>query len=292
MKIVKVECPGCGSKLEAEEGISRVVCEYCGSAVIVEDSKMEGYNQELGKMEARANVSNNLADRILTLINPLCDMKNKTDELDALTKQVNAFKKQDALFKKGARYFPYVIASVLTLIILAILIAAKANIVLFIIFDIICVMLYPAMGKLIFQYWDNISSSIESTEKAILEDKKAINDYTRILAENSDIKIPPKYQNPKALTFISKAVRSQGANTLEHAYSQYDDFLLKEKSIALQEEQIRLQKQQLAQAQNPQVKVIRQKGHSIIWHLILCSVGIGLFTIPYYTISKHHYWHL
>lgn len=37
--------------------------------------------------------------------------------------------------------------------------------------------------------------------------------------------------------------------------------------------------------------VRQQQGHSIILHVLLCCVGVGLFTIPYYSISKNHYWH-
>ena len=35
----------------------------------------------------------------------------------------------------------------------------------------------------------------------------------------------------------------------------------------------------------------QQQGHSIIKHILLCCIGVGLFTIPYYSISKNHYWH-
>ena len=35
-----------------------------------------------------------------------------------------------------------------------------------------------------------------------------------------------------------------------------------------------------------------KKGHSILLHILLICVGVGFFTIPYYTISKGHYWHL
>ena len=35
----------------------------------------------------------------------------------------------------------------------------------------------------------------------------------------------------------------------------------------------------------------QQKGHSIIKHILLCCVGVGLFTIPYYSLSPNHYWH-
>ena len=35
-----------------------------------------------------------------------------------------------------------------------------------------------------------------------------------------------------------------------------------------------------------------RKGHSLIFHLLLCATGIGFLTIPYYTLSSRHYWHL
>lgn len=35
----------------------------------------------------------------------------------------------------------------------------------------------------------------------------------------------------------------------------------------------------------------QQQGHSLIKHILLCCVLVGFFTIPYYSISKNHYWH-
>lgn len=35
----------------------------------------------------------------------------------------------------------------------------------------------------------------------------------------------------------------------------------------------------------------QQKGHSLIKHILLCFIGIGIFTIPYISLSKNHYWH-
>lgn len=34
-----------------------------------------------------------------------------------------------------------------------------------------------------------------------------------------------------------------------------------------------------------------QKGHSLIKHICLIFVGVGLFTIPYISLSPNHYWH-
>lgn len=35
----------------------------------------------------------------------------------------------------------------------------------------------------------------------------------------------------------------------------------------------------------------QQKGHSLIKHILLIFVGVGIFTIPYISLSKNHYWH-
>lgn len=37
--------------------------------------------------------------------------------------------------------------------------------------------------------------------------------------------------------------------------------------------------------------VRQQKGHSLLLHILLLGIGVGFFTIPYYSISKNHYWH-
>ncbi len=40
------------------------------------------------------------------------------------------------------------------------------------------------------------------------------------------------------------------------------------------------------------IQPVQKKGHSLILHLLLCAVGVGFITIPYYTLSSKHYWHL
>lgn len=44
---------------------------------------------------------------------------------------------------------------------------------------------------------------------------------------------------------------------------------------------------------NDKAQYVRmQEGHSLLLHIMLICVGVGFFTIPYYTLSKNHYWHL
>ena len=40
------------------------------------------------------------------------------------------------------------------------------------------------------------------------------------------------------------------------------------------------------------VRNYERKEHSFLLHLLLCGVGVGFVTIPYYTLSPRHHWHL
>lgn len=50
------------------------------------------------------------------------------------------------------------------------------------------------------------------------------------------------------------------------------------------------QYQQPLQGRDRAQYVRQQKPHSLFKHLLLCMVGVGLFTIPMYSLSKNHYW--
>lgn len=48
----------------------------------------------------------------------------------------------------------------------------------------------------------------------------------------------------------------------------------------------------MSESKGKDVQVVRnQKGHSLTLHILLMFVGVGLFTVPYYSLSKYHYWH-
>lgn len=309
MKIIEISCPSCGASLNAREDESRVICEFCGGTVVVEDSKQEGFNHEMGAIKARASVSDQLANTIDELANPLIYYKQVVTETEALKKQLASFEKQLKFCQNGGKLITYVIASFIALIILLILCAAKAPILMFLFMGIIAACMFPVVGACVLQYEQNMIDGIDTTSKSIAAHENTIHKYDEILAAHKDISIPVKYRTPRAMKFISEAVRGQKANSVEHAISQYDDLLMREKSIALQEEQIRLQQQQINETKKLRGDVygaavvggvvarggntvIKQKGHSIILHLILLSFGIGFITIPYYTLSPKHYWHL
>ena len=52
------------------------------------------------------------------------------------------------------------------------------------------------------------------------------------------------------------------------------------------------QKHKTKQRPSKPAYVRTQKGHSLLLHILLICCGVGLFTIPYYSLSPNHYWHL
>ena len=317
MNIKSITCPNCGAQLNVDENVSRVICEFCGSTVTVEDSRLEGFNREMGSMDAREKVAYEKAKAIDDLIPPLCDYPRVLQGKKVLESQIKSLSDQVTFCEKFGRIVNYLICCFVSAFFLLLLIALNANIVFFILFALLSVISFPILALAILKYWDNVKQGVETTSNSIVAHAKTLNNFNRILEEHKDIIIPQNYRYPKALCFIRDHLRSQEAQTVEQAIYQYEALLRDEQRLAMQHQQVMLQQQQvrmqqqqmnMQQQQLDQMRrmqnnnvpyagsstvYVRQEGHSILLHLfLLFFCGIGLFTIPYYTFSKRHYWHL
>ena len=302
MNIKSITCPNCGAQLNVDENVSRVVCEFCGSTVTVEDSRLEGFNRELGSMNAREKVAYEKAKAIDDLIPPLCDYPRVLQGKNVLENQRKSLSDQVAFCEKYGRIVTYLICCTVSAFFLLMLILIRANILFFIFFAVFSILLFPAFAFAILKYWDNVKLGVETTNNSIAAHAKTLNNFNRILDEHRDVVIPQNYRYPKALCFIRDHLRSQEAQTVEQAIYQYEALLRDEQRLAMQHQQVMMQQQQLDQMRRMQNNMpyagsstvyVRQEGHSILLHLfLLFFCGIGLFTIPYYTFSKRHYWHL
>ncbi len=242
MKIQKVECPSCGSALDVNEDESLVKCKYCGCNVIVEDARREGYNYEMGKMKARTQSMEELAQRIDELIEPFSNHPKLIKERNDFVLKCEELGKSKQKLERRGKLMSYGYVSGGALLIMLILIGAKASEASFIIWGVITVIAFLGFAFYIVNKIDGISNDIDRLHKQIADCDDKIKNYTDIKMQNADINIPKKYCNKKALTYIRDAIKSQRAQTLEYACSLYDDVLRQEETIKLQKEQIRLQK--------------------------------------------------
>lgn len=67
MKLIQTKCPQCGANMVFNASAQKVVCEYCGMTLLVDEgvtsvkcvnAEEAGYNFEKGRMRARAELAN------------------------------------------------------------------------------------------------------------------------------------------------------------------------------------------------------------------------------------------
>lgn len=96
MKLISLECSGCGAKLEINPELKKCMCQYCGKEMLIDDEvkKVEhrlengfefGYHQELGRMKALQDVKAKLLE----------DEKNKIDRLTHTPKAQKIWRKEN-----------------------------------------------------------------------------------------------------------------------------------------------------------------------------------------------------
>lgn len=245
MKIIKVECPSCGSNLNATDDLTRVICKFCGATVIVEDSEQEGYHQGLGMMRAKSDSHIKLANEIDELTKPLIARQKAISERNSLTKKSENLQKEIDCIDKTGKVKLLAKAGGSTVVIYLILMAAKGTTGAFVFFGISCCLMFLILAFMAMTKRDNLSAELENAENLIVQNDAKIDESNLIISKHPDISIPSKYVSKRALGFIRDSIRSQQAITVEHAIALYEQVLRDEKTISLQKEQIRLQQQQI-----------------------------------------------
>ena len=66
-----------------------------------------------------------------------------------------------------------------------------------------------------------------------------------VIASYSDVNIPKKYRNQKAVDYLINLFKSRQAFTFEEAFGRYDEYLKQEEQLEMQRRQIQLQQQQI-----------------------------------------------
>ena len=55
MKLIRIKCPGCGANLEVNQELDKVMCNYCGTQVLIDDEASKIVRIEKAKLESRKN---------------------------------------------------------------------------------------------------------------------------------------------------------------------------------------------------------------------------------------------
>lgn len=250
MKIIKVTCPSCGANLNLPDDSTKVFCRFCGGEVIVEDSRSEGYNQELGKMQARKDVHISLADTISELKKTFLLHVSSVSRCNSLKKDVERLNSEIKKIDTTNKYKIYLSYYIIVSAIMLILIVAKASFLTFLTMCFISLLLLFIMGLIQVNNKNSLLKELENLNQDITKLQGRIEDCELIINAHPEINIPRKYRNKRALDYIISTIRSQQANNVEHAIALYDSLLRDETAIKLQRAQIRLQKESLEAMQD------------------------------------------
>lgn len=56
MELVKVKCPECGANLEVNQELDEILCNYCGTKVLIDDEAAKITRIEKAKLQSRKNI--------------------------------------------------------------------------------------------------------------------------------------------------------------------------------------------------------------------------------------------
>lgn len=308
MKIKSVTCPNCGSYLKAEEYETRVKCEFCGSLVIVEDSRSEGYNYEMGSEQAKLDSAKKLASDVNDLIGPYCHYEQTRAAKTGWENKISSSTNSINFYENNGKTVIYIACGFFALMMLIVSVSNRLSIPLFLLMGAISVLSFPLMAYIFLGNLKTAKKNLAvASENAKTEDNK-LKEYDRIIDEHRSVNLAPKYRNEEAMIFIRDHLLSREAINMEQAVTQYESYLKQQEIIRLQQQTINLQQQQLNNKSTQQRtgtvlsgpvgggrvgNGTPMQGHSLILHIcLLLFCGVGLITIPYITLSKNHYWHI
>lgn len=238
MNIVSYQCPNCSAQLRVDPENENIKCDYCGSTLWLENAFSPAMQEKA--LEKRAD---RLAEKILSLIEPVKRLKTLNSQRDILCREVPRYKKKSELANSSAgKYIPYAagIAVLLFFLIMAVMVGSFGCFVFGAIAGAVCFLCVRT----------NMNQYIVLSERKEKMYAEVCTEIDQIKKENDFSILPFKYQNEDAMPFFADSLKSRRALTLQQAVNLYEDELQKREMKALQQEQIELQKAQIREMKN------------------------------------------
>lgn len=259
MRIITMECPRCGAKLEVDADIDFVMCEYCDSMLKVnirDDELSEDARQRSKEKKADA-----LAEKIreyIPVINELAEQNERvrdlTNEKERLADRMSTIGKKKLMKLPEKRIAGGVLAG---LVLLALIIRNVRG--LFILLTIAWVGYYlyaRNYNKQLRRDYIHVRDNYESLVELLEQTEERV----REIRENYDFSFIPKaYRKESIMKYMASMLERRRAYNIPEAIERYEEHRIREKEeryhseqLRLQRQQIELQQRQLNNAQNAQ----------------------------------------
>lgn len=249
MKITQVNCPSCGGKVEFDDKRTINYCEFCGNKISIETAHSVGYDMERGRLNARTDMVQSLADEVLELTDPLCNLEMYKKNVSVVNNRRNVLTRQISSKEKSTSYAPYLWPMLGGGLMFLFLLAIKAPFLVFVFFGAATVGCFYLGAYQHISTLDNLKNELAQREIQFTELNQRIESCTYVLSQHHNIDIPLKYRNKEAMTYIYNTLKGQGAFSIEEAINKYEIAKQQKQLMDMQAQQIELQKQQIAEMQ-------------------------------------------
>ena len=278
-KATSLSCPQCGAPLpHADPG--RRFCEFCGAPITVTpESLLEneprkfGYEFEKGRYDAQNSIPGlELAEKIHELIQPLADLHRAEACLADLEKKV-ALAKEDV---EKADRTNKILMYALPLLLFYALFSRGMNIFISLAVALGVFIIYKGTVSLKMQsLQDSYSSYKDQMSSAMEQLNVLLNTY------NFDL-IPEEYRQREAMIYFVKVLKNGRAASLQQAINLYEEekhqkriFRLQEEELALKQQALDVQRQQLENDQEFKAKHLElaQNKKGVDWGAVAAAAG-------------------
>lgn len=242
MQLITMECPKCHASLEFNRARKEAFCEFCGAKILLDG--IESVNQ-LGQPIAD--------EALLELLKETGPLFSNKDAITFSLPQKEASLRQ--LKQKLDKLPPAVFRADY---ISKYLIAGIVSAVLFLLFlfiyppVILLFMLTTGASVFLYKYTKDRMIAEETAAKTQTEIdnlKKALTEIDNNLSQYDINAIPSPYRNGMAIDFIYDVLKNQRATTMQQAINLYEEDKRNKKMESMQQQQMRIQEQQLRSIQ-------------------------------------------
>lgn len=231
------KCPSCGANLLVAPQQTYVKCNFCGTS----------FQRELDSSEQDSLNAQMLADKLTAYKNDLRRYKSLRDSVDFASGKAETQKKTSSAPMVNLATLLFGLAFFVILACIGFLIfdstLARGIIVFLLITWSIGIIVEFADGANDKRKEAKAARQANIDEKSYELAKKKFDEFAATFNENL---VPEQYRNDQALDYVIELFRYEQVSSLGEAFRHYDEQLHYAKMEAMQQQQLQLQKQQLA----------------------------------------------
>ena len=225
MKLVDLNCPGCGAALKVNSELSKGVCNYCGREFLIDDEIKKlnitngvqlGYQQEQGRIDAINNRRNELLNNLSASIEPAKIIADAYRSYQESEKKYRCYKTEPSIGGVVTAVLLNIFVAPIFALIFAAIIGSNLSIIPFWLILIIATVLIFVASH---------SGKVNRKQTLANQCNLAYEQYQNTLKLHYGklAFLPPDYRYEEAIQCFYKYVKNSRANDIQQAMNLYEE---------------------------------------------------------------------